>query len=132
MNKKNTEHLFKSYPILYTGKDQPITENLMPFGFECGDGWFKLIDDLSKKIEEYNNSCKDEVEYCIAVQVNEKFGDLRFYTDGGNDDVYKWTSEAEDMSYNICECCGKPGEANRSGYIQVLCEQCKNRRKAQQ
>ena len=36
MNEKNTKYLVERYPRLYRGKDLPITENLMPFGFECG------------------------------------------------------------------------------------------------
>lgn len=47
MNRHYENYLIKKYTPLYIGHKRPITENLMGFGFECGDGWFNIINSLS-------------------------------------------------------------------------------------
>ena len=36
------DKLFKKYPKIFRNKNKPITESLVAFGFEFGDGWFQL------------------------------------------------------------------------------------------
>ena len=95
MNKEHTKHLLKTYPNLYRQHTLPMQQTCMCWGFECGDGWFTIIDNLSKRITEIN----PDVE---AFQVKEKFGGLRFYIgpvakDTANQ-IYNTISEAEDVS----------------------------------
>jgi hypothetical protein len=59
------------------------------------------------------------------VQVKEKYGGLRFYVNGGNVDTDKLISEAEALSYEICEVCGKKGKPNEDGWISTLCKKCR-------
>lgn len=106
MNAKNTAYLIGRYPILYQGHKWPITQNLMAFGFECGDGWFKLIDQLSADITILD---KKEGTTTIATQVKEKYGGLRFYVQGGTDAIEDAIDKAEDESLKTCEWCGEPG-----------------------
>jgi len=88
------------------------------FGFECGDGWFKILDNLMDEIK------KIDVNKSVSVhQVKEKFGGLRFYIEGGNDEVNKLINKAEEKSYKTCEVCGKPGKTNKSGWIKTVCEE---------
>lgn len=47
MNRHYTRYLFKKYAPLYQGHSEPLTQNLMGFGFEHGDGWFNIINALS-------------------------------------------------------------------------------------
>lgn len=61
MRRELEEKLFKNYPKLFCGKDKPITENLMSFGFECGDGWFWLIENLCHSIQGYVDSRNEGV-----------------------------------------------------------------------
>ena len=44
-------YLKKKFPNLYTdcGEQQPFTQ----FGFECDDGWFRLILWLSRYLQDY-------------------------------------------------------------------------------
>jgi hypothetical protein len=105
MNKQLEEILQKKYPILFKGKDLPLTQSLMPFGCECGDGWFKILDhlfgyltDLMERnfhlhyTEEYKNKHRNDPDYyekhmdykfkppqIILDQVKEKYGTLRVY-----------------------------------------------------
>ena len=72
MRKELTEKLYNDFPDLYEQRAWSIQESCMPWGFECGDGWYDLIYQLSKDLMA---TC-DKVR---AVQVKEKFGGLRFY-----------------------------------------------------
>lgn len=66
---------------------------------------------------------EDEVPQVVAVQVKEKFGGLRFYTNGGDDVTRAYTVFAEHVSERTCEECGKPGKPNAGGWIKVRCEE---------
>jgi hypothetical protein len=101
MSPEKTEDLFNRYPMLYRGKDEGLQNNLMAFGFECGDGWFDLIDELSRQICELSPMTK-------AFQVKEKYGTLRFYVDGGESVVFDIIDDFEECSGKICEECGAP------------------------
>jgi hypothetical protein len=59
-------------------------------------------------------------------QVKEKFGTLRFYCPG-SDAIHKYVWLAERLSAVTCEDCGKPGNANPSGWIRTQCEDCRKR-----
>lgn len=130
MNRKNTEHLIITYPYLYAGVTKSPIQSLMCFGFECGNGWFKIIDELSRKITEIS-------QHCEAVQVKEKFGGLRFYIQYRENEseevcekVYKLIDEAEDESFETCEICGtkEKVETSGDGWISTLCENCRKMR----
>ena len=123
MNKQNTEKLMKDFPTLYRGYTKPLTENLMSFGFECGDGWFQLLYDLSKKLVEIDL----ELE---AVQVKEKYGTLRFYVGAATDAAFDLIFAAEEKSSTICEVCGsilgvKTGPDG--GWVRTLCGACRKK-----
>ena len=121
MNAKNTAYLIGRYPILYQGHEWPLTQNLMAFGFECGDGWFKIIDQLSADItllDEKNGTTT------IAVQVKEKYGGLRFYVQAGSDAIFDLIDAAEEESLKTCEMCGEPGELRGVGWVSTMCDKC--------
>lgn len=117
MNEKNTKYLLEKYPDLYSNHKLPISQSCMAFGFEVGDGWFKLIDELSAAIVKISPETK-------ASQVKEKFSGLRFYTDFSSDAVDKLIEKAEAESFKICENCGKPGKCRGKGWLTTLCEKC--------
>ena len=51
MNEKHAMRLNSNFPVLYRDKDRSKLESAMYWGFQCGDGWFQLIYDLSVAIE---------------------------------------------------------------------------------
>ena len=57
-----------------------VRHTLMPFGFQCGDGWFdilwRLCVDLEPLVAELEKETGDRFE---VVQVKQKVGTLRFY-----------------------------------------------------
>lgn len=125
MNKENTKKLFEKYPKLFAGKDKSLKESLMPFGFECGDGWIWLLDNLCDSIQDYvDNNKKPQPE---AIQVKEKFGTLSFYMYNMDDLIHGMIWMAESMSSTICEKCGTTEnvEFMTDGWMMVRCKECK-------
>ena len=79
------------------------------------------IDYLKEKIVELEKSIIDQVQ---ATQVKEKFGQLRFYIDGGDDRVEASISFAESMSLKVCEVCGNSGKPAGNYWVKILCSSC--------
>lgn len=140
MNDDNNKYLNEKYSDIirkfeYKGEQ-------MPFWFECGDGWFTLIDDLcgnivhaikneksildyrKKQGEDVRKEDYEAVEVTIS-QVKEKYGGLRFYVYGGGDRIRGMIDFAESFSYKICESCGNPGKLSQNGWWRTLCEPCR-------
>jgi hypothetical protein len=118
------EKIFQSYPKLFPNRDN-LQVSCMGFGFECGDGWFPLIDTLCHTIQNYvDNNSKPQP---IVVQVKEKLGTLRFYADNTDRliDGMIWLAEA--ISARTCEVCGQPGKLNTEGWHTVRCEACNSK-----
>lgn len=125
------EKLFKKYAFFHP--ERPIQVSLMAFGFECGSGWYNIIDSLCAIIDwELKNNediKKSQKEHPFeVVQVKEKFGGLRFYTNWETPIIAGAIYMAERLSYKTCEMCGNPGEANSDGWITTLCESCRNKK----
>ena len=102
MKKELQNKLFEKYPKIFRQKDLPKQETCMCWGFQCGDGWYDLIDTLCSCIQrrvDYKGG--NQVE---ATQVKTKFGGLRFYTDCVDDAfILGLIRMTEAMSYNIKE-----------------------------
>jgi len=124
MTPEKTKQLFEEFPTLYRGKDKPISESLMAFGFECGDGWFNLIRDLSAKIMSAEGGDKVEV-----MQVKEKFGGLRYYVDNTTDEIDVIIRHFENEAELTCEDCGSVGKIKSyKGWLTCLCDNCEGER----
>jgi len=124
MKTELTDFLNQTFPNLYRG---PRGRGM---GFECGDGWFDLIAELSKKLEaEIMKQPVDDQQYIMASQVKEKFGTLRFYMSTETDEMSKLINEAEDKSAETCEVCGAKGELHQDGWWSTLCDKCHDDRK---
>jgi hypothetical protein len=111
MRKEYDEQLCREFPNLYKNRFGSMAETCMCWGFDCDDGWFQLIYDLSKKLEAEILKQPEEGRQCFrASQVKEKFGGLRFYMDSQTDEMSGFIREAEDKSEETCEVCGAPGK----------------------
>jgi len=104
------QQLIDKYPKLFSSKQF--------WGFECGDGWYDILDYLCGSISSYGNA--DNV---LVDQAKEKFGQLRFYVTGGDDMIDGMIWLAEHMSGHICESCGKKGELRNSGWLYTACDE---------
>lgn len=137
MSPEKTKLLVEAYPRVFAKK--------LTWGFECGDGWFRLLDILCNAIEitlEYNERdikrwTKDcqwkkpkRIKFEI-VQVKEKFGGLRFYYNGGTEEIGGMVRYAEHLSEVTCENCGQPGNRENDGWIVTLCFDCLSARRSE-
>jgi len=127
MNVKNTKYLLKKYPKLYAQYYWDKRDTCMCWGFP-GDGWFKLIDTLSKRITKLDR--EGEIQ---ATQVKEKFGGLRFYFRASGENhkkllkkheaIGKLVQIAEEKSFSLCEECGKKGVIRKDlPWVLTLCK----------
>ena len=101
------------FPKIFAQRQMPMIRTAMSWGFECGDGWFNLIDSLCESIQAHVDHSK--CWQVKAIQVDEKYGGLRFYYSGGDDTVFALVSLAENLSERTCEVCGAPGAPNETG-----------------
>jgi hypothetical protein len=188
MKSENQKKLLEKYSEfftterkIYTGEKPSIVEvaellnqkeMVLPiqFGFECGDGWYMLLDELMDEIrnhlENVNRINKNRFKYewmqklsyhlrirtsakqkilrklgewiyekaprknisTITIridQIKEKFGGLRFYYSGGDDEISGMVGLAESLSYKICESCGSTKNIGRTrGWIAIMCKEC--------
>ena len=100
-------------------------------GFECGDGWFDIVDRLARVFE-------TEIDTMIASgtpkprwprirQCKEKLGSLRFYVSfpgGIPDRVRQHLLAAEAESRRICESCGEANSRNDTAPTESWCDRC--------
>ena len=119
MNNENTKYLLENFPELYRGFYMSYEDTAMCWGFECGDGWFNLIKDLSEELYAYTK--KTGVELPEVTQVKEKYGTLRYYIISGTEEQYRIINKYCDMSDKICEVTGKPGKLRvKGGWYMTL------------
>ena len=126
MKKELDELLCQKYPLIFANRHLPMNETAMCWGFDCGDGWFNILDQLCSSIQhhiDWKNKKEPVVEQVVADQIKEKFGTLRFYYSGGDDYIAGLVTMAESMSGVTCEDCGKPGRSRGFGWITTVCDE---------
>lgn len=135
MKKELEDKIFKRFPTLFpNGKNAEHKQFLIGLGIYCSEGWYNLIYNLCEKIEKVlnekiNGKIKESFQ---VVQIEEKFGALRFCCHGGNKLIWDTIFAFEKKSSMICEWCGKPGKlANNQGWYLTLCKSCKEKRRKQ-
>lgn len=71
MNEELDAKLVAKYPLIFKNRHGNMKETLMCWGFECGDGWYNIIDtlcgalsaDYNRKKERYDNLIKWKAEF---------------------------------------------------------------------
>lgn len=64
----------------------------------------------------------DKISQVVITQVKEKFGSLRFYYQGGDEQIDGMVRMAESMSEVTCDECGSPGRIRPGGWLRCLCD----------
>jgi len=126
MNKELTKKLYDDFPKIFQhNREHSDPMQPMAFGFECGDGWYSIINHCCKMIQ--NDVDRNKREQVVAAQVKEKFGGLRFYVNGATEKTYDITDFFESLSYIICEECGNSNATTESadGWISTRCKNCR-------
>ena len=120
MREELDKQLCEKYPKIFADRFGDMRTTAMCWGFECGDGWYNILDNLCWVIQSHIDQI-ELVEQVVATQVKEKFGTLRFYIYGGDDYIQGAIAMAEEMSARTCEVCGKPGKPQGGGWIRTTC-----------
>lgn len=117
---RKVDRISKEFPVLFRKKKE----------LEIGIGWYQLVYDLAAGITLEAQKARiptNSEEYPWVMQVKEKFGALRFYMSGANDEMRALINAAETQSYTICEQCGEPGELRRESWHHVACDACEEK-----
>ena len=124
--------LCEKYPKMMVNRHAPMQETAMCWGFEVGDGWYNILNQLMSQIQHHIDWKQDRKERfnqgegCDQVtldQVKEKFGTLRFYYSGGDEYIRGLVTMAEAMSAITCETCGNAGKFRGQGWYYTSCEE---------
>ena len=110
--------------IKWTRKINYIQQtNPYNYGFEIGDGWFKIVYELVDGIKV--NDIKKGGWVTKVTQCKEKFGGLRFYVTGTSDKNWALIRTAEQKSYGVCEETGSEVEVGtwNTGWVKTMCRQ---------
>ena len=123
MNQENTKYLLERYSKIFRQSKLDATQTCMCWGFDCGDGWFTILNCLCGTLQSYID--RHAVTQIEAIQVKEKFGTLRFYVQGGDEITDSIIEYAEILSSQTCEHCGSTeGVKQTKGYVVTLCRKC--------
>lgn len=88
---------------------------------DTGDGWYHLLDLMDSNIQNTIDA-NPEIPQVQAIRIKEKFGHLEFVYIGGNRQIWNLIAQGEELSYSICEECGKPGKINVYNHkMKCLC-----------
>lgn len=132
MNQELDKKLCETYPKIFSLRYGDMTETAMCWGFEHGEGWYEIINQLCANIQNHIDWLEKTgrpIPQVVADQVKEKFGGLRFYYSGGDDVIDGMVRMAESFSEVTCEVCGSPGKQRGGGWIKTLCDQHDQERK---
>lgn len=122
MTEDNEKKLLETFPDLF------ITNGLgFPKfgGFDCGDGYFDLVWNLSKDIQqELDGQFGEESRILYVAEVSqERYGCLRFYMNDTTPEINNLIDHAILESHKICDICGKPGKAVGDRWINTRCDE---------
>jgi hypothetical protein len=137
MNNELDAKLCEEFPEIFAQRNMSMQETCMCWGFACGDGWYQIIHDLCSVIKNHIWNLNNSIDYtnkkegkeephvnCQAVQVKEKFGTLRFYTNYDDEYIAGAIHMAEHVSERTCEVCGKAGELKDiHGWLSTTCDE---------
>ena len=132
MNEEFEKTIYSRYPKLFKNVTQPDRPMDFFWGCEHEAGWFNIVDSLCKKIVrhidwKHRDTPEDERPYPVVQQVKEKFGTLRFYIEGGDEEVFGMIKMAECMSRNVCEITGDIGSSTTPPMWAIRSPECQEK-----
>lgn len=82
MKKELDDQLVQTYPKLFVQRSLPMTESCMYWGFDCSDGWFKIIDRLCSRIQSHIDQRAEQREFDLRynkIVETAKQGDFKLF-----------------------------------------------------
>jgi hypothetical protein len=123
MRKELEAKLAKRFPSWFNVSGD-VRPTLMPFGFQCGDGWYNILWRLCVDMEPMVTELEKETgKRFEVVQVKETLGTLRFYVSHHSDAINERIVEAQEESSRTCEVCGQQGKQRETGGgVRAACD----------
>ena len=125
MDQLLSDQLIAAFPHLYRGWQGRDMREVWRTrqDFECGNGWFDLLWQLSAQLEAALAVLPEAEGGAYApANIKEKFGELRFYMTRYTPEMAHAIRWAEGQSIQTCEECGKPGvRLEAEGMIRTRC-----------
>ena len=88
MKQELDQLLCEKYPKLMVNRNKPMIETCMCWGFECGDGWFNILDQLMGNIQHHIDWKDKQRQY--AMDYNEMAAQAK----AGNFDLFEKRMES--------------------------------------
>lgn len=108
-----------NYPLQWIHCIPTFTElDSMPIGWRKAFGI-----QICKEIKAELKKIKYLRKYRI-MQIKEKYGSLRWYDSGNNEEIQNIINKYEEISSRTCINCGKPAKYISRGWISPYCENC--------
>lgn len=124
MKEEHQQFLFETYPSLYSEAHFHISQSCRCWKITAGDGWYEILRKASHEITEIiERKNLDPSLYCFT-QIKQKFGELRIYMTGSDEDIQQVIYRAMEASMTRCEDRGKPGQMYREGWMRTSCQRC--------
>ena len=126
MDSQKTNHLYERFPHLYRERTAPLESSKMAWGFQCGDGWYKIIYEMSQRIEKLSG----DNEFAPAITEVSRNEDGTLHVDARNlsPPVADIIATAREQSRLVCEFCSyspaflRTGKMPQAGHI--ACGRC--------
>jgi len=103
MDSQKTNELYEKFPHLYRERTAPLESSGMGWGFGCENGWYKIIYEMSKKIDKIST----EGEHAPAISLVSRHEDGTLYVAVSNitPPVADIVTRATEQSRLTCEFC---------------------------
>ena len=126
MDSHKTNELYEKFPHLYRERTAPLESSQMGWGFQCEDGWYKIIYEMSKKIDKIST----DGEHAPAISLVSRHEDGTLYVAVSNitPPVADIVMNAREQSRLTCEYCAytpaflRKGKGSVGGHI--ACGRC--------
>ena len=103
MDSHKTNELYEKFPHLYRERTAPLESSEMAWGFQCENGWYKIIYEMSKKIDKI--STRGEHAPAISLVSRHEDGTLHVAVRNITPPVADIVTAAIEQSRLTCEFC---------------------------
>lgn len=88
MKQELDKALCEKYPLIFADRNGDPTSTAMCWGFECGDGWYNIIDTLCAAIQSHINWRDEQIEYTTIIN-----NMLTDYHNGNKEPLTNWAGK---------------------------------------
>lgn len=112
----------RAYDLLFNRARARGKDSLIKFMSKGGKVQPWHITEAEESLANSPRPVTDPIKHIHVEQIKEKFGGLRFYYQGGDEEIHGMVSMAEIWAGNVCEECGERGTRRSGGWVRTLCD----------